>query len=63
MDMFKILNFLCSCLISAIPETLNFIFEIRKTLLNRSGQRREIPVLITRYIMKLIFKAILVFKQ
>lgn len=63
MDIFKICNLIIKCLISTIPDLLNFIFEIRKALLNRSGQRREIPVLITKYIMEFIFKAILVFKH
>ncbi len=63
MEMFKILNFLCSCLISTIPETLNFIFEIRKTLLNRPSKSREVSVLIIKYIVKFAYKAFLVFKQ
>lgn len=63
MQTFPIYELIIKYLISMIPDMLNFIFEIRKALLNRSGQRREIRVLITKYIMKFIFKAILVFKQ
>lgn len=62
MQTFSIYELIIKYLISMIPDMLNFIFEIRKTLLNRPSKSREVYVLIIKYIAKFAYK-FLVFKH